>query len=159
MLKAAAKVGGGAAGVLILAAAFISPWEGFYPKTYRDIVGVSTVCFGETEKEAVALGRVRPYTRKECEAMLAGSLKKYQEGMSRCLTRPITENMAVAFTSVTYNVGIGGFCKSSMARLVNAGKPREACDALMAWNKAGGRVVRGLTNRRAAERARCLEGL
>jgi len=152
-------VGGSIAAVLALTAALVAPYEGFYPKTYKDMVGVPTVCFGETEKEAVALGRVRPYTRKECEDMLAGSLKKYYEGMMACVKKPMTINMQVAFTSATYNFGIGGFCKSSMARLVNAGKPKEACDALVMWNKAGGRVVRGLTIRRAGERARCLEGL
>lgn len=152
-------VGGTVAAVLALTAALVAPYEGFYPKTYKDMVGVPTVCFGETEKEAVALGRVRPYTRKECEDMLAGSLKKYYAGMMACVTKPMTVNMQVAFTSATYNFGIHGFCKSSMARLVNEGKPRRACDALMMWNRAGGRVVRGLTIRRAGERARCLEGL
>lgn len=158
-MKLNRKAIGGGAAVLALSAALISPWEGFYPKTYNDIVGVPTVCFGETEKEAVALGRVRPYTRKECEDMLAGSLRKYYDGMMACVSKPMTQNMTVAFLSTTYNIGVGGFCKSSMARLVNAGKPREACDALMSWNRAGGRVVRGLTNRRAAERAKCLEGI
>lgn len=152
-------VGASVAAVLALAAAMIGPYEGFYAKTYKDMVGVPTVCFGETEKEAVALGRIRPYTRQECEDMLAGSLKKYYAGMMACVTKPMTVNMQVAFTSATYNFGIHGFCKSSMARLVNEGKPRQACDALMMWNRAGGRVVRGLTIRRAGERARCLEGL
>ncbi len=46
-----------------------------------------------------------------------------------------------------------------MARRLNAGDIRGACDALLAWNKAGGRVVQGLTNRRQDERRLCLEGL
>jgi lysozyme len=79
--------------------------------------------------------------------------------MKACLKKPITDNMHVAFLSATYNIGISGFCKSSMARLVNDGKPRQACDALLAWNKAGGKVVKGLDNRRKAERSLCLQGI
>lgn len=157
--KSVAAAGAAGATVLALAATVIMPYEGFFPKTYKDIVGVPTVCYGETEAEAVALGRKRPYTKQECADMLAKSLIKYDEGMMKCLKKPITEDMRVAFISVTYNIGIGGFCRSGMARQVNAGNPRAACDALLAWNRAGGRVVRGLTLRRQGERVRCLKGL
>ena len=46
-----------------------------------------------------------------------------------------------------------------MSRKAKAGDLRGACEALMLWNKAGGKVVRGLTRRRTAERDLCLEGL
>lgn len=157
-----AKLTGGVvagASVLALAATLIMPYEGFFPKTYKDIVGVKTVCYGETEPEAVSLGMKRPYTKQECADLLARSLVKYRDGLRACLKKPITEDMEVAFISFTYNVGIGGFCRSGVAREVNAGRPKAACDALLAWNRAGGRVVRGLAIRRAGERQRCLKGL
>jgi len=46
-----------------------------------------------------------------------------------------------------------------MARHLNAGNIPSACNALLMWNKAGGRVVKGLDNRRKQERALCPEGL
>lgn len=162
-MKRAGKIGIGATAVAVLAGAatFVAGWEGFYPKTYRDIVGVATVCYGETEAQAVALGRKRAYTKQECTDMLAKSLVAYDEGMKACLDppRPITANMHKAFISVTYNIGVHGFCRSGMVRRANAGDFKGACDALLAWNRAGGRVVKGLVNRRNAERKLCLEGL
>ncbi|MND71481.1 Phage lysozyme [compost metagenome] len=50
--------------------------------------------------------------------------------------------------SGAYNFGVGGMCGSSAARLAKAGQYRQACEAQTAWNKAGGRVVNGLVNRR-----------
>ncbi len=149
------KVAIGATGAAVLAGAvaLITPWEGIYTKPYRDIVGVLTVCIGETDADKVH----RSYTVQECKDMLAKSLVKYDEGMKACLYRPIPDSMHVAFLSATYNIGVSGFCRSSMARLANAGQFRAACDALMAWNRAGGKEVRGLTNRRRAERDVCLK--
>ena len=62
----------------------------------------------------------------------------------------------VAMVSFAYNVGVGAYCGSSVARLLNAGQTRAACDALLKWNKAGGVVFPGLTRRRQAERELCL---
>jgi hypothetical protein len=56
-------------------------------------------------------------------------------------------------------VGSAGFCGSSAARRLNAGDYRGACDGLLSWNRAQGRVVKGLVNRRNAERNLCLEGV
>jgi lysozyme len=153
------SIAGSVGAILSAAAMFISPWEGYFGHTYKDIVGVDTVCYGETDKPAVEEGKRREFTKEECRQMLAKSLVKYDTGMKACLKKPITDNMHVAFLSATYNIGIAGFCKSSMARLVNDGKPRQACDALLAWNKAGGKVVKGLDNRRKAERSLCLQGI
>jgi lysozyme len=46
-----------------------------------------------------------------------------------------------------------------MARKANAGDMRGACDALLLWNRVGGREVAGLTKRRQRERELCLKGL
>lgn len=145
------------AAVFAGACAFIQPWEGFFPKRYLDIVGVETICYGQTAADAVDFSKT--YTKTECAEMLRTSLVKYDNGLKACLNRSIPDGMHVAFISVTYNIGIKGFCGSSMARRVNEGDLRGACEALLLWNKAGGRVVKGLDNRRRAERKICLEGL
>lgn len=66
---------------------------------------------------------------------------------------------AAAAVSLAYNIGVGGFCRSTAARHFRAGRWREGCNAFLMWNRAGGRVVRGLTLRRQRERDLCVVGL
>jgi lysozyme len=142
---------GGLAACLALTASF----EGMYPKPYRDMVGVLTVCYGETE----GVKLTDHYTPQQCADMLAAKLPRYWSEISQCIKVPISDNERAAYTSFAYNVGSAGFCRSTTARKLNAGDHKGACQALMAWNRAGGREVRGLTRRRAAERDLCLKGL
>lgn len=139
-----------------MAVALVGGWEGLRTEAYLDIVDVPTVCYGETR--GVKLGD--RYTRSQCDAMLVRGLQDFETGMRKCLVNPdaIAAEVYVAMISVTYNVGVGGFCGSSMARLLNTGDEVGACNALLRWNKAGDRVVKGLTNRRQDERKLCLKG-
>lgn len=143
--------------LLAAAVALIGTWEGVRTVAYSDIVGVPTVCFGETR--GVRMGD--RYTMEECRAMLGDGIIEFEAGMRKCLIRPdaVPAKTYVALLSLSYNIGTGAFCKSTVARKANAGDYRGACDALLAWNKAGGKVVKGLVNRRADERRICLEGL
>lgn len=154
--KRAATTSGLAAAVLA-AAAFIGPWEGLRTEAYHDIVGVPTVCYGETR--GVEMGD--SYTKAECDAMLAEAVAGFRVKLQSCLPSlpALPEGVQVAFTSWAYNVGTGAACRSTLVRLANAGDLRGACNQLPRWNRAGGKVVRGLSNRRGAERALCLEAL
>lgn len=145
------------AAVTALVIGIVGAWEGVRTVAYRDVVGIPTVCFGETR--GVKMGD--RYTLEECRVMLGEGVKQFEAGMRSCLTNPdaIPDKPYASMISVTYNIGTGAFCRSTMARRLNAGDIRGACDALLAWNKAGGRVVQGLTNRRQDERRLCLEGL
>jgi len=152
-LKTAGKVTAAGAAAIAL----VGAWEGLRTTAYKDIVGVPTVCFGETR--GVKMGD--RYSVEECKAMLGDGLIEFEQGMRKCLKAPdaIPANAYVAFLSLSYNIGTGAFCRSTLVRKANAGDIRGACAAISMWNKAGGRVVRGLTNRRAEERALCLKGL
>lgn len=142
--------------VMAAAIALVSAWEGVRTVAYRDIVGIPTVCFGETR--GVKMGD--RYTMEECRAMLGDALVEFETGMRKCLTNPdtIPDKSYVAFLSLSYNIGTGAFCGSTVARRANAGDIRGACNAIPAWNKAGGKVVTGLVNRRAEEQKICLQG-
>ncbi|MBI1689512.1 lysozyme [Methylorubrum sp. DB1722] len=113
-----------------------------------------TVCYGETA--GVKRGDV--YTVAQCKEMLAKSLEGYALRMEACVTRPMADETYAAFLSLSYNIGSGGFCKSSVVRLWNAGETRAACDAMLKFNRAAGVVMPGLTRRRTQERALCLKG-
>lgn len=145
-------------GALMAAAvALVGTWEGLRTVAYRDVVGIPTVCFGETR--GVKMGD--RYSVDECKVMLGDALVEFETGMRRCLKAPdtIPAQSYVAFLSLSYNIGTTAFCGSTVARRVNAGDIRGACEAIPAWNKAGGRVVQGLVNRRAEERTVCLKGV
>lgn len=155
----ARKVGGASGAVITLAAAFIMPWEGLWTTAKVDTIGTGrpvTWCYGETIGNAKAGDR---FTPKECEEKLKKRLPEYADAIAPCIKVPISDKTRAAYISFAYNVGSAGFCKSSAAKKLNAGDARGSCDALMQWNKAQGRVVKGLTNRRSAERKLCLEGL
>jgi Phage-related lysozyme (muraminidase) len=144
------------AALMAAAIALVGAWEGLRIVAYRDIVGVPTVCFGETR--GVEMGD--RYSVEECQVMLGDGLVEFEASMRRCLTSPdtIPGKSYVAFLSLSYNIGTGAFCGSTVARRANAGDIEGACNAIPMWNKAGGRIVQGLVNRRADEQRICLEG-
>lgn len=152
--------GGTAAAVLAAAAAFVGPWEGLRTDAYLDKIAspaVWTVCYGETR--GVKAGD--SHTAQECADKLAAALGEFRDRLAVCIPdlprQP--EGVQVALVSWSYNVGTGAACGSTLARHANAGEWRAACDQLPRWNKAGGQVVRGLTNRRAAEQSLCVQSL
>lgn len=157
-MKTSHKVGGSAA-VITLACVFIQPWEGLWTTAKVDTIGTGrpvTWCYGETKGGAKVGDK---FTPEQCSEMLKKRLPEYYNAIAKCIHVPISDKTAVAFTSASYNIGTAGFCRSTMVKRLNAGDAKGACDALMQWNKAQGRVVKGLTNRRAAERRLCLEGI
>ena len=148
-----------AAAVLALALPLVQAWEGRSLVAYSDIAGVPTICDGETR--GVKMGDTA--TPIQCDAMTEAAVAEFDMAIQPCLPADLPTETRAAFVVAAYNIGADAFCKSSMARKAVAGDLRAACDALMRWNKARvkGRLqeVRGLTNRRAAERALCLRGL
>lgn len=156
--RPAAAVGGAA--LLAAIAAFVAPWEGERTEAYLDRIAsppVWTVCYGETR----GVRQGDRYTPEQCRSMLLTALEAYRADLIACIpalpAQP--EGVQVALTSWTYNVGGRAACRSTLARLANAGDWRGACYQLTRWNRAGGEVVQGLVNRRAAERALCLGAL
>lgn len=141
----------------ILAVAIVAGFEGMRQFAYPDPATGGkpwTICFGR------AYG-VNPGDRKsveECKAMLLDDLTRYSQGVIGCTSVPLPDERLVALTSFAYNVGVQAACKSSVVRLINAGKIREGCDALMRWDRAAGIKFPGLTRRRAKERELCLMG-
>lgn len=135
------------------AAIFVGAWEGLQTVAYRDPIGIPTVCYGMTK--GVKMGD--RYTKEECSDMLIDELNVFASEVQRCVPwENLPDTRKVAVVSLAYNIGSGAFCKSTVARELRFGNVQEACDAFLRWNKAGGVVWRGLTNRRKAERDLCL---
>lgn len=127
----------------------IKRFEGCELKAYKDIVGVWTIGFGFTKG-------VKPgdtMTMAECERRLTDELREYEAGvLNACAVYP-TQNQFDALVSFAWNVGIGGMANSSVIRNHNKKDTLNAMKSFALWNKAGGKVVQGLVNRRAAEAA------
>lgn len=128
---------------------------------YLDIVNVATVCYGETR--GVQLGQ--RFTERQCRDKLKVRLTDdFRDGLHAYFTNEtkqtrLTPERDAAYVSLSYNVGIRGAGKSTATRRLNNGNIAGGCTAIGWWNKAGGRVVRGLVNRRAEEVALCRKGL
>jgi GH24 family phage-related lysozyme (muramidase) len=139
---------------------FIGRWEGLRLEAYLDIVGVPTVCYGETK--GVSLGD--SHTKVQCDVMFSREVLDYRDRLRSAFTSDTVANRLslerdVAYTSLAYNVGVSGTAKSTAVRRLNQANIAGGCEALGWWNKAGGRVVRGLVNRRSEETELCMRGL
>lgn len=148
---------GGAAVVLAIATPFIGGYEGLETKAYKDIGGVWTVCYGETE----GVDRNSEYTKQECDEMLAARVPDYYNAFARNVENPdkLPITFKASITSFVYNVGEGNFKASTMRRKINAGDLWGACQELDRWVYVGRMYVRGLANRREAEKRLCVAEL
>lgn len=138
------------AGLLAMIVAF----EGNKFVPYADVGGIPTVCAGHTGDDVEA----RPYSPQECAAILKVDVLEHGIAMLRCVHVPLSQDEYDAYVSFSYNVGVKAFCESTLNRKLHAGDREGACNELLRWNKAGGKVLRGLTKRRQAERDLCLRG-
>lgn len=139
---------------VVLSIPVVVAFEGFFPKTYVDPVGIPTVCFGETDKTITMQER---FTRDECYILLGASLQQHALGISKCIYVPMKDNEAAAILSWGYNVGVDAACKSTLIAKLNRGAPpNEWCPELKRWVFADGKKLKGLERRRDAEYAMCM---
>lgn len=131
----------------------IKRFEGLRLEAYQDAVGVWTIGYGHTRT-------VRPgqtISEAEAEDLLRQDLDTFEEAVSRLVKVPLNENEFSALVSLTFNIGEGAFGRSTALKRLNAGDRKGAADAMEWFNKVrqGGQFVelRGLTRRRAAEKA------
>ena len=134
--------------------ALVKEFEGFRSKAYKDPVGIWTIGYGTTAAAGLGITPVAgmTITEREAERLLIVGLNKFGAQIRPKITAPINENEWGAFLSLAYNIGPGAFAKSSALRHFNAGNKAKAADAILLWNKAGGKVLPGLVRRRKAER-------
>ena len=133
---------------------FVPTQEGTAYKAYQDIAGVWTICQGDTKD--VHAGLIE--TPAGCQKRLELELTAHAKGMMLCtptLEGDGREWQRAAGTDLTYNIGIGGFCRSSIHSKWMVQKWWEGCQGFIAWNKARVkgvlRPVGGLTKRRQRE--------
>ena len=144
-----------------IATAIAIPAEGLRQWAYLDPPGILTVCYGSTTD----VQRGKKYTLDECKARLDADMLKAIAAVDACAPG-LPVPVLAAFGDAVYNIGPKIACDtahSTAARYLKAGELAAACQQLPRWDKAsvGGVMISlpGLTKRRAAEMALCLEGV
>jgi lysozyme len=131
----------------------IKKFEGFRLQAYQDSVGVWTLGYGSTffpNGTKVKEGDTVSY--ETAHRMLENVANMFSKEIAKLITSEINQNQFDALVSFSYNVGINNFKKSHLLELVNKDPNDPAIkQEFLKWNKAGGKVLKGLMLRRQAE--------
>lgn len=87
------------------------------------------------------------------DRLLKTGLVSYENDVSRLVKVKLSQGQFDALVSFTYNIGSRSLSTSTLLSKLNAGDYAGAANEFTRWNKAGGKVLNGLTRRREAERA------
>ncbi|WP_208952189.1 lysozyme [Rahnella sp. ChDrAdgB13] len=131
----------------------IKHFEGCELTAYQDSVGVWTIGYGWTQPvNGVPVGAGMTITQSVADELLVTGVVQYEQGVSRLVAVPLNQNQFDALVDFAYNLGVSALAGSTLLKKLNAGDYVGAADEFLRWNKAGGKVLSGLTRRRAAER-------
>jgi lysozyme len=112
------------------------------------------VPFEERNNLAIPEGWNRVFTMEEVNAILAKDLERFERGVLKyCPTAGARQSWFDALVSFSFNVGLGTLQRSTLRQRHNRGDYQGAADELLKYCKAGGKVLKGLENRRKDERA------
>lgn len=131
----------------------IKMYEGFRAFAYLCPAGVMTIGFGTTRINGNPVLANQKVTVAEANMLLEADLKKFEDSVNNLVKVDLTQNQFDSLVSFVYNVGPENFKKSTLLKKINAEEYAEAAEEFLKWNKAGGKVLPGLTRRRAAEKA------
>lgn len=107
-----------------------------------------TIGWGHTGPEVVKGLR---WTQQQADDAFRCDLKRFESGVGSLVTVPLTQGQFDALVSFAYNVGLASLKSSTLLRMLNAGDYQGAAGQFKRWNKNDGKVMRGLSRRRAAE--------
>ena len=127
--------------------------EGFTSKAVIPVPGdVPTIGFGTTE--GVKKGDV--ITPERALVRLLGDADKFSEGVKKCAAVPLYQYEFDAYVSLSYNIGTGAFCNSTLVKKLKTYDYEGACKEILKWNKFKGEPLKGLTHRRQREYKLCM---
>lgn len=127
----------------------IKEFEGLELTSYEDAAGVLTIGYGHTGED-VKLGDV--ISKEQAEKLLRCDLEEAEQGVTRNVTVPLTQNQFDALVSFTYNLGTKALAGSTLLRELNKGRYESAAAQFERWVYAGGKKLKGLIRRRIAEK-------
>ncbi|RUR94725.1 muraminidase [Pectobacterium versatile] len=132
----------------------IKQFEGCRLTAYQDSVGVWTLGYGWTQPvDGKPIRRGMTIDAATAERLLKTGVVQYERAVNQLVRVTITQNQFDALVSFTYNLGSRSLSTSTLLKNLNGGDISGAAAEFMKWNRAGGKVLAGLTRRREAERA------
>ena len=134
----------------------IKEFEGYSSRPYKCSAGIPTIGYGNTfypDGRKVTLKDAQ-ITRKQADDIFISIVDNFALKVLKMINKPITQNQFNALVSFAYNIGLGNLQKSTLLKLVNI-NPNDGNIAkeFLKWNKAAGKELKGLTNRRIKESA------
>jgi lysozyme len=134
------------------AAELIREFEGLRLEAYPDPASGGdpwTIGYGHTK----GVRKGQKIDLQDAEAMLLDDMSDADDCIGDWVDIELTDNERAALISFIFNLGCGAFRGSTLLKMLNADGDRNAIAAqFLRWNKAGGKVMNGLTRRREAER-------
>lgn len=128
---------------------FIKAWESLRLSAYDDGVGVATIGYGHTA--GVKMGDT--CTAEQADKWLRDEVDETWHAIDHGIHQTLAQHEMDACTSLAFNIGVTAFLGSTLLNRINNGDFGSAADEFLRWNRAGGKVLAGLTKRRQAERA------
>ncbi len=140
----------------------LTQWEGKSAKVYKDSAGLPTIGVGHLlTKDESASGKIlilgistkygEGLTASQIDQLLVQDLAGAEGAVNSGVEAALTQNQFDALVSFVFNVGRTAFYNSTLRKVLNAGKYKEVPNQLRRWNRAGGVVIVGLSNRRENE--------
>jgi lysozyme len=131
-----------------IAVDFVRHWEGERLTAYQDSVGVWTIGVGHTGPD---VHKGMKITKERSAELLANDLAATASRLAPFVNVPVSKNQYIALLSLSFNIGSLPRKAPSLMRKLNQKDYEGAAEEFLDINKAGGKVLRGLTRRRKAE--------
>lgn len=131
----------------------IKSFEGCRLVSYKCSANKDTIGYGNTfyEDGSPVLPGHR-ITKQKAEQLFEIIAKDFENKVAKHIKTILTENQFSALVSFCYNVGEANLQKSTLLKMVNFNPNNPLIKSeFLKWNKAGGKVLDGLTRRREAE--------
>jgi len=139
--------------------ALIRDFEGFRDKAYRDTGGVWTLGFGTIKyPDGRSVKQGDTCTREQAEQWLKSDCRWVDACLDKYVKATISQNQFDALASFVYNIGESQFRSSTLLAKLNAGDYRVAAANFDRWIYDNGKIITGLVNRRAQEKALFVKG-
>lgn len=131
---------------------FIKGFESTKLDAYMCSARVWTIGTGTTVyPNGIKVKRGDKCTQAQADQYFSHDLIKFEKAVNELVKVTTTQNQFDALVSFAYNVGVGALSDSTLLKALNGGFYKAAAAQFLRWNKAGGKVVAGLTRRRKAE--------
>lgn len=120
-------------------------------QAYLDPIGVLTIGWGHTNDNGRQFDSSAIWTQVECDTEFLDDMAIFEDAVNNLVKVPLNQDQFDALVSFAFNVGAGNLEDSTLLKKLNAGDFAGAAQEFQRWNKAAGKVLPGLTRRRACE--------